>query len=204
MFMFSKKVWHTESFIWKMESDIIKALEFWEPYLRFEILRASWLMLTIQTVNTDSSVRYNNNIVAHNKTPAINHYLTRDYDRNDRTLVSNSADPRLTLTDQISLGYTATTEIRDWGDVSVCIDIQCNNKINISQNNVPYTVSTRIILSRIILSRYNWVTDSPWIYFMWLFLPSKLYQCQVRELCQNKCSFYSSAFTQKLVIKTNY
>lgn len=71
MFMFSKKVWHTESFIWKMESDIIKALEFWEPYLRFEILRASWLMLTIQTVNTDSSVRYNNNIVAHNKTPAI-------------------------------------------------------------------------------------------------------------------------------------
>lgn len=92
-------------------------------YLRFEILRASWLMLTSQTVNTDSSVGYNNNIVAHNKSPAdVSNYRTRDYDRTDKTQVSNSADPRLTLRDQISLGYTATTEIRDWG-ISVCIDI---------------------------------------------------------------------------------
>lgn len=145
LIMFVKKIWHTESFIWKIGSGIIiKALRFWEPYLRFEILRASWLMLTIQTVNTDGSVRYDNNIVAHNKFPAMNHYWTRDY---DRTRGSHSAGPKLTLTDQISLGYTATTGIRDWG-ISVCIDIIIKS---ISPRIMSHTQSTLGSFSPVII-----------------------------------------------------
>lgn len=120
LIMFVKKIWHTESFIWKIGSGIIiKALRFWEPYLRFEILRASWLMLTIQTVNTDSSVTYDNNM-SHTTNFLLS--TTTELEIMTELGVHTLAGPKLTLTDQISLGYTATTGIRDWG-ISVCIDI---------------------------------------------------------------------------------